>query len=243
MPDAIYIDPRLVLLYDILNPAGADTDFYLRAARPGSRILDIGCGTGLLTRLFAAAGHRATGLDPAAAMLDVARANDRAGTVHWIEADARAFSLGERFDLITMTGHVFQVFGASEGLQVLQNAHAHLEDGGRLIFESRNPAARPWEEWTPGLSAKTIRHDDIGDVDIHHRLLSVRDDLVAFETIQQFRRSGETLTSRSTLQFPTKNQIESQLPSAGFSDVVWLGDWQGGSWSPMSREIIAVARR
>jgi 16S rRNA (guanine1207-N2)-methyltransferase len=45
-----YGDPRLVALYDRFNPWAADTDFYLASAdeRPGTDVVDLGCGTGLL---------------------------------------------------------------------------------------------------------------------------------------------------------------------------------------------------
>src|SRR5215831_10422773 len=49
--DRHYTDPRLVELYDLENPRGVDTDFYIRLAAEldAHRILDLGCGTGLLT--------------------------------------------------------------------------------------------------------------------------------------------------------------------------------------------------
>lgn len=43
-----YADPRIVALYDALNPAAADTAFYLALAESAGHIVDLGCGTGLL---------------------------------------------------------------------------------------------------------------------------------------------------------------------------------------------------
>ena len=53
--DLHYVDPRLVELYDSTNPRGADTDFYIQLAADlnAQTILDLGCGTGLLTRELA----------------------------------------------------------------------------------------------------------------------------------------------------------------------------------------------
>ena len=47
--DEHYVDPRLVALYDIENPRGADTDFYIELAADlnARSILDLGCGTSL----------------------------------------------------------------------------------------------------------------------------------------------------------------------------------------------------
>src|SRR6185312_4638644 len=91
--DRHYVDPRLVELYDHDNPRGADTDFYLRLAvtLDARHILDLGCGTGLLTREFAdVEGRFVMGVDPAPAMLAVARRQPGADRVHWVEGDASA---------------------------------------------------------------------------------------------------------------------------------------------------------
>src|SRR5258708_37804418 len=67
--DQHYTDPGLVELYDIDNPRGADADFYVQLAADlaAHRILDLGCGTRLLTRQLAVSGRQGVGVDPAAA--------------------------------------------------------------------------------------------------------------------------------------------------------------------------------
>jgi len=50
------------------------------ALRPGERVIDLGCGTGNVALIAAEAGARVTGVDPAARLLDVARA--RAAAEH-----------------------------------------------------------------------------------------------------------------------------------------------------------------
>ncbi|MCB1435289.1 MAG: class I SAM-dependent methyltransferase, partial [Alphaproteobacteria bacterium] len=108
-PEALYNDPSLVQFYDLDNGWYDDTRFCLGMARDGQRVLDLGCGTGLLAAALAER-CRVTGVDPAAAMLDVARQRAGGDRVTWVEGDARTIRLGEVFDFVVMTGHAFQVF-------------------------------------------------------------------------------------------------------------------------------------
>src|SRR5258708_11209345 len=84
--DQHYTDPRLVELYDIDNPRGADTDFYVQLAADlaAHRILDLGCGTGLLTRELAVADRQVVGIDPSSAMLAVPCRQPGAARVQWV---------------------------------------------------------------------------------------------------------------------------------------------------------------
>lgn len=89
MADAIFFEPRLAEIYDPLDPDRSDLDAYLElAAELGARsVLDIGCGTGTFACLLAARGVDVTGLDPAGASLDVARAKPGADRVRWLHGD------------------------------------------------------------------------------------------------------------------------------------------------------------
>jgi ubiquinone/menaquinone biosynthesis C-methylase UbiE len=106
-----YTDPRLAAMYDIENSRGPDTDFYLGLAAEldAHRIIDLGCGTGLLTSELAAPGRQEGRVDPAPAMLALARRKPAAGRVEWVEGDAAALGIPEA-DLLVKTGNVAQVF-------------------------------------------------------------------------------------------------------------------------------------
>ena len=74
---AEFDDLRLVAVYDSVNAyaPGTQPDFCLQlAAELGARaIVDLGCGTGLVTCALARAGYELTGIDPAPGMLAIAR--------------------------------------------------------------------------------------------------------------------------------------------------------------------------
>jgi SAM-dependent methyltransferase len=67
--------------------------------RPPARVADVGCGTGIATRLLALRGFAAIGIDPSEEMLGFAR---RAGLARYVCAHASATSLAARsVDLVT----------------------------------------------------------------------------------------------------------------------------------------------
>src|SRR5688572_7310486 len=75
------------------------------AVRPGERVIDIACGTGVVTRLAATRvgrSGRVVGLDINAAMLAVARSQPATDDtpVDWLEANAQAIPLPDAsFDI------------------------------------------------------------------------------------------------------------------------------------------------
>lgn len=240
--DEIYVDASLASLYDILNPPGEDTAFYLSLPSAGSTILDIGCGTGLLAAALAEQGHRVVGIDPSSTMLEIARTRPGGEHVDWFEADARSFNLETSFDLILMTGHVFQVFLSDDDVRrALANARRHLNPGGRLVFESRNPSAKAWESWTPAHSRKTVVHPTLGHVETWHELGEVEPGTVSFSSFAQIHGQSTPLISHSTLTFRSLPEIEALLEAGGFHDRRWIGGWDGAPLDADSPEIIVIA--
>ena len=92
MADDYFGHPRLATVYDSLYPDRRDLDMYLGVADAlqAQKVLDIGCGTGVLAMLLADRGIEVTGIDPARASIDVARAKPGSERVRWICGDAAA---------------------------------------------------------------------------------------------------------------------------------------------------------
>mgnify|MGYP001328663399 CR=1 FL=1 len=95
--------------YDELRPLSNFSQELFSAAadaialRPGMKILDVGCGTGRFSTLFAQRGAVVTGLDRSATMLTTARASVPAGlaeTLHYVQADANLGLPKEEFDVV-----------------------------------------------------------------------------------------------------------------------------------------------
>lgn len=240
MPDAHYDDHRLAALYDLGNGWDDDHDFYLALAGGDPlRILDIGCGTGILADAYAARGHAVTGADPSPAMLDMARRKPNADRITWVRSDAQSLDLDERFDLIVMTGHAFQTLLTDEDMDAAIAAmRRHLAPDGLAVFESRNPAIDWQSRW-----AYAIELDAPGGKVTETRELAGRDgDTMTFDLRYRFA-DGEELVSHSTLRFPTRDTVEAGLTRAGLRCEKLLGDWDSSPLDPaVSPEMIFHVR-
>src|SRR5919108_970215 len=77
--------------------------FYCDLAKSiGGPVLEIACGSGLVTIPIAAQGLDVTGVDLAHSMLEHARKKTEMQNlnIHWVEADARSFDLGTLYQFI-----------------------------------------------------------------------------------------------------------------------------------------------
>jgi SAM-dependent methyltransferase len=216
--DAAFEEPRQAELYDPLDPDRSDLDAYLAMAGEfgAASMLAVGCGTGTLACLLAGRGLTVTGADPAAASLAVARRKPGADRVRWLHTDAAGVPpLG--VDLVTMTANVAQVFLTDDDWTAALHAiHATLRPGGRLLFESRDPARKAWLEWTREHSYSRTTLPDGRKVESWHDLIKVDGDLVSFRGTTVFA-GGETLTSDSTLRFRSFDELASSAAAAGLA--------------------------
>ncbi len=209
-------------MYDAFDDDRSDLLAYLGIVREfGARdVLDLGCGTGTFAVLAAAQGCRVTGVDPAAASLEVARAKPQAGQVTWIQGDARSLPEAQVVDLVTMTGNVAQAIADPADWQAtLAAAHSVLRPGGHLVFETRDPAFRAWEGWNRRSTHRTIDLPGEGLVENWVDVTEMAWPLVTFRGTWVFHRDGVTLTSDSTLRFRERGEVEADLRVHGFEGV------------------------
>ena len=211
MADDLFEHPRLAAIYDALDPDRSDLDVYVAVAEElgARRVLDVGCGTGTFALLLAERGLEVTGVDPAKASLDVARAKPGADRVRWIHGDATALPPLE-VDLATMTANVAQaIVEPSEWDGTLRGVYDALRPGGYLVFETRDPAYKAWEEWNRAASYSVTEIDGVGAVESWFELLDVNLPLVSFRATCVFP-DGEVLTSDSTLRFREREEVEAR---------------------------------
>ncbi|MGW7242944.1 class I SAM-dependent methyltransferase [Streptomyces sp. NPDC054804] len=240
MADECFGHPRLAAIYDPLDPDRSDLDAYLgMAAEFGAhQVLDVGCGTGVFALLLADRGIEVVGVDPASASVDVARAKPGSERVRWIRGDATDLP-PLRVDLVTMTANVAQAIVDPQTWQMtLRGAYEALRPGGRLVFETRDPARRAWEEWTRERSYRVTEIRGVGSVESWVQLIEVSRPLVTFRGTYGFAADEQVLTSDSTLRFRERAEVERDLVAQGYvvEEVRDAPDRPG-------REFVFVARR
>jgi SAM-dependent methyltransferase len=238
--DAIFEEPRLAQIYDPLEPGRPDLDAYAAVADEfgAESVLDVGCGTGTLACLLASRGLEVIAVDPAAASLDVARRKPGADGVRWLHARAEDLP-SLQADLATMTGNVAQVFITDqEWAATLRAVREALRPGGRLVFESRDPAKEAWLEWNRHQTYRRVVIPDIGPVETWTDLTDVGGSLISFRTTFVFGSDGAVLTSDSTLRFRSRDELADSLAAARLvvDDVRDAPDRPG-------REFVFIARR
>jgi len=235
-----YERSQIAEIYDLTNPRTRDTEFYLGLAGPCPRsVLDLGCGTGTLCCALAARGHRVTGVDRAAAMLAVAKRKACAEQVEWVESDAQSYKDHRRFDLVVMTGHAFQsLLTDADALAVFETMHGHLEERGRVAFETRNPSLDWAGEWA---ARPPLVHRLAGGQLLETLEITGEDgEFISFRTSYRFPQ--ETLTTTSTLRFPSREHVEALIERSGLGIRDVFGDWDARPFEAAhSREIIFIA--
>lgn len=216
--DEQFEHPRLAGVYDALEGDRGDLETYFAIARElGARgVLDIGCGTGAFALLLAGRGFAVTGVDPAGASLDVARAKPDAERVQWVHGDSSALPF-MRVDLATMTGNVAQaIVDPVDWEATLRGVYRALRPGGHLVFETRDPAKRAWLNWTRAESHQVTLIEGVGEVESWVELIDVSEPLVTFRRTWVFASDGQVLTSESTLRFRERDEIEAALAAQGY---------------------------
>jgi SAM-dependent methyltransferase len=239
MVGAIDAERRLAELYDPLDPDRSDLDVYASVAEEfGARgVLDIGCGTGTFACLLARRGLSVTGVDPSEASLEIARTKPGAERVRWVHGYATDLP-SLQVDLVTMTGNVAQVFLTdAEWAVTLRATYTALRPGGRLIFETRDPAAKAWLEWNRERTYQRTVIPGVGAVQAWEDLLDVSGDLVSFRSTNVFESDGVVLTVDSTLRFRRRDEVAASLAATGYvvDEVRQAPDRPG-------RELVFVAR-
>lgn len=113
--------------------APAAVDWLLEGVSPPARALDVGCGTGISSRLLAARGARVIAIDPNNDMLEQARQArvPEGGAIEWRLGTAEDTGLPRASRDVVLCAQAFHWF---DGPRALKELHRVLLAGGRLAL-------------------------------------------------------------------------------------------------------------
>lgn len=140
---------RLAPFYDwmsrgLLAPFGGDTRFRTEVVemwniRPGDRVLELGCGTGLMTRQLLDRGAVVTGVDRSPPML--ARARNRAPEATFVEHDVPTFRPDGVYDRVILS-YILHELDRDARAMTLAMARDALAPGGLVGIVDFDDSAR-----------------------------------------------------------------------------------------------------
>ena len=223
--------------------------FYAELAKQtGGNVLEVACGTGLVTIPLAQQGIPITGMDIMPGMLAHAKnKSEQLGlSIRWIEGDARSFDVGERFNFIYMTGNAFQAFlNNSDQQALLQNTRKHLTEIGVFAFETRNPN---WKELTTDLNEEewmTYTNDKGYQV----RIMETREydhvaQVLTYRLFRRWQEGGEDRKriTRIAIRYTFPQELNALLEHHGFRILEQYGDWDKSPLSKESPSIITICK-
>lgn len=120
----------------------------LLAPQPGSRVLDVACGQGVLCRILRERGAEVSGVDAARSLIDAARRRGPADIAYHV-ADARelGFLPHDHFDSAAC---VLAIQNIHPIQPVFTGVAGALKSGGRLVIVMMHPAFRGAKETSWG---------------------------------------------------------------------------------------------
>ncbi|MEU5555425.1 class I SAM-dependent methyltransferase [Streptomyces globisporus] len=112
----------------------AETEFLASCAPPGSRVLDLGSGTGTNLRRLGELGYSCVGVDQSASFVEYARRAGGEG-VEYVHGRAEDFATDRRFDLVYSLFMTLNHLPHDKLRTVLETTRCHLAPEGRLVLE------------------------------------------------------------------------------------------------------------
>lgn len=129
-PDGTPVAPYVLL------PADDEAELIHRALSPAASVLELGCGTGRVSRRLAALGHRVQAVDQSPEMLRHAASHAHVETLC---SDIEALQLNRVFDGVVLASYLVNVVDGVKRMWFLSTCHRHVADDGVVIIQRLDP--------------------------------------------------------------------------------------------------------
>lgn len=226
--------------YDALFPvAKPEVEFLDKAFTGKRRILDIGCGTGSKTVLFAA-NRRIVAIDDSQDMIDVANKLHPNQNVRYV-----------KMSMFDMTGQFAPI--SFDGIACVGNTMAHLDEPEDLVEMLR----QVWDLLEPGgvFVGQIINFDRIITQNVQSLPVIETDDLIfrrsyvwhgasmRFRIELEDKKTGQAAESSSPMRPIIKSALESALIAAGFNQTGFFGSFAGEPYDHDSYHLIFTTEK
>ena len=203
----------------------------------GSKVLDMACGAGRHSILFAQHGYKVTAVDLSEKLIKVAKqtAAETNVKVDFIESDLRQFAISEKFELVV---NLFTSFGYfekdNENFKIIKTAFDHLKENGYFILDFFNQRYVETH-----LKNKSVEIIPGGLITQERKIENSR--VKKFITINKYEIEQKFFES---VRMFKPEELISAVVSTGFKVNEILGDFEGNSFNfSTSPRVILIAQK
>jgi ubiquinone/menaquinone biosynthesis C-methylase UbiE len=218
----------------------SETRFVLNILRKhgvrGGAILELGCGTGAYTHLFARHHSPVVGVDFSSAMLTHAKMKlerlpeKSVRRIHFHHGDIRTIRLRRKFNAVVALFHVLSYLDSNRDLAAtFETASRHLSDGGLFLCDF-------W--YGPGVLSEPPEHRTKKVENAEHSIIRTATPelypsrnavLVCYDITYLNKQQGirHRIKENHLMRYLFKPEIEELCHGAGFQ-LVQFGEWMSG---------------
>ena len=170
-------------------------------------VLELGCGTGRLSRRLLELGLQVAGVDESSEML--AHMPREAES---IQSSIERLNLGRTWAAVVLPSHMINHPDTDTRVRFVRAARAHVAEGGTLYVSTYHPG------WLESVLEGPLGSS--GGVDLFADRISRQGEWVSMRI--RYEMGEDAWTHTATAAVLTKDQIERLLTSAGFQDARWF---------------------
>ena len=200
-------------------------------------LLDIGCGTGALTRALSATFQRVVGIDLDEVMLEHARSSSdeinpvRFQQMNMLDIDQQF--KGQAFDAIVCFGNTLVHLSSVEEItSFFEKCHRVLTPNGKLLIQVINYDRILDQHVT---SLPTLENEEIKFIRNYHYQKELHQ--IDFETLLSIKKSNQTIRNSVPLFPVRRSELEKALEHAGFTNIRFFGNFKR---DPLTHESIPL---
>ena len=218
-----------------------------RGSRPVA-VLELACGTGLLTIPIALNGLPTVGLDKSSAMLSAAkkRASAAGASVAFVQGDMRDFALGRNFSLIFVARNsLLHLLSTEDLLASFTAVRRHLAPDGIFAFDIFNPdarlLARPPGQRFPVMEVSTATFGPLRVETTHDYDSATQVNRATWFVSAPDKQDAWIVPLVLRSVFP--QELPLLLSAAGLDLIARFGDHSRAPFGPGSRSQVCLCRR